>query len=126
MIDQILAFLFLVIMTGLTVFQILLILGKPFGEYAWGGQNKILPKNLRIASISSILIYVMIILVVLNRAGLINFFIDDNLSNTLYWVVTGYFGLGIFVNAISRSKKERNLMTPLVALLFLICLIIGS
>ncbi|MGA8978863.1 MAG: hypothetical protein WB473_07065 [Pedococcus sp.] len=33
------------------------------------------------------------------------------------WVVAGYFFLGIGMNLASRSKPERVLMTPVVALL---------
>ena len=33
------------------------------------------------------------------------------------WVVAGYFLVGIGVNLASRSKHERAVMTPIVALL---------
>ena len=41
------------------------------------------------------------------------------------WVLVIYFLLGIPLNAISRSKSERNVMTPIVALLFVLTLIVA-
>ena len=42
-----------IITGGTVIFQILLALGLPLGEYAYGGQNKVLPKKLRISSIAA-------------------------------------------------------------------------
>ena len=39
--------------------------------------------------------------------------------------VTGYFSLGVPVNAISRSRPERLVMTPVVLLLALSCLVVA-
>ncbi len=41
------------------------------------------------------------------------------------WVLTGYFTLGIVLNGISRSKPERNVMTPVSLLLAVLCLIVA-
>ena len=39
------------------------------------------------------------------------------------WVMTGYLFLGVLMNAISRSKPERNVMTP-VALVLAVCFLV--
>jgi len=114
----------LCILTGLAIFQILLIAGKPLGEYAWGGQNKVLPRKLRVASISSLFIYAGFAVLIASKAGLLPGGESAFVQVTM-WVATGYFFLGIFVNAISRSKKERFLMTPVAAALALCFLIVS-
>lgn len=68
------------ILAGLAIFQILLAAGAPFGRYAWGGQHeRVLPTRLRIASLSSVLIYVLVALVLLRRVGLITSGAPDGL-----------------------------------------------
>jgi hypothetical protein len=37
------------------------------------------------------------------------------------WVATGYFSLGILLNLASRSKPERMVMTPLCAVMGILC-----
>lgn len=115
----------LTILLGLSIFQVLLILGKPLGEYAWGGKDKILPKHLRIASVFSIILYVLFAVFLVSKAGLLELITTQPLLNIGMWVFAGYFMLGIVMNAISRSKKERILMTPIALFLALIFTIVA-
>jgi hypothetical protein len=41
----------LAILAALTVMQVLLIAGAPIGEYAWGGQHRVLPSRRRLAAV---------------------------------------------------------------------------
>jgi hypothetical protein len=109
------------ILMGLAVFQIALIFGAPLGEFAWGGQHKVLPKKLRIASVSSIALYIIFAIIILSQVGIISTF----QSTFGIWAVTIYMFLGIGMNAISRSKKERAAMTPLVTVLAICSLIVA-
>lgn len=111
------AVLILIILAGLTLFQIALIAGAPLGRYAWGGTHTVLPLNLRIGSLVSILLYGLFSIIVLSKAELISFLSHSAIINVGIWVLAAYFFAGIFLNAISRSKPERNLMTPLVLVL---------
>lgn len=122
---QISAYLICLILIGLTIFQMLLIAGYPLGNYAWGGAHRILPRNLRIGSVSSIAIYAFIASIVLDCVGIIFIYENSFIGNSGIWILVVYFGLGIFLNGISRSKKERLVMTPIVTILFLLCLFIG-
>jgi len=119
-----LAYVGLLILLGLTIFQILLIIGKPLGDYAWGGKYKILPKGLRIASVSSIGLYVLFAVFLVSTAGIANIITSQSALNTGMRIFTGYFSLGILLNAISRNKKERMVMTPVVTLLAIVFLLI--
>src|SRR5688572_25689650 len=106
------ALLGILILAALSVFQLLLIIGKPLGNYAWGGQHDVLPKRLRIASVFSIVLYVVFGVFLASKADLVDVIPNSSFLTVAMWLFTSYFVLGIFVNAISRNKKERMLMTP--------------
>lgn len=112
------------ILAALAVFQALLIAGRPIGRFAWGGQHDVLPRNLRIGSAISILLYAVFAIIILERVGVANV-LPDVVAEVGIWVLTAYFALGIIMNGISRSKPERNLMTPVCIVLTLLCLVIA-
>jgi hypothetical protein len=105
----------------LVIFQILLALGFPLGKAAWGGQHKVLPTKLRIASGISVAVFIFAILIVLSKAEIITLF-ATTLSTVVLWILTVYFGIGIVMNAISRSKIER-IWAPVVAAMCLLSLL---
>jgi hypothetical protein len=107
----------------IAIFQIALAAGAPYGEAAWGGrQGKILPRNYRIASALSCVFFFFSILVVLSATGIIDLF-NSSFANGYMWFLTVYLGLGIIMNAISRSKIER-FWAPVIAVMFILCLMI--
>ena len=105
------------ILSLLSLFQLSLALGAPMGQFAWGGKYKVLPRNLRIGSILSLIIYLGIAICLLSKSGIYQIIQQGTLLNILVWVIFVYLVLGIFMNAISRSKRERYAMTPIVILL---------
>lgn len=107
------AIILLVILLGLTLFQIALALGKPYGNYAWGGTHTVLPTRLRVSSAISVLLYSYFAIIIADAAGWINVF-DSQLYILLFAI---YSTLGIFLNGISRSKKEQKVMTPIVTIM---------
>lgn len=113
-----------IILAALSLFQTLLVFGKPLGNYAWGGQHTVLPKRLRIASVFSIVLYVVFGIFLVSKAGLVSIVPNEWYLTTTMWIFTLYFMLGIVMNAISRSKKERELMTPVALSLAVIFLIV--
>ncbi|MGH3705139.1 MAG: hypothetical protein ACRDT9_10960 [Agromyces sp.] len=113
-----------VILAALAVFQLALALGAPLGRFAWGGRHRVLPARLRIGSAVAIVIYAIIAVLALDRAGIIDV-VSDVVSTVGMWVVFGYFVLGIPMNAISRSKPERYTMTPVVTVLAVLSLLIA-
>ncbi len=112
------------LLAGLAVFQGLLVAGAPLGRFAWGGQNEVLPANLRIGSAVSIALYAAFAVLILQAAGALSV-LPDGFVDVAIWVLTGYFALGIVMNAISRSRPERLVMTPVVAVLAAGCLVIA-
>ena len=108
----------LVLLGALAVFQLALAAGAPLGRYAWGGQNDgALPARLRSGSAVSIVIYALIAVVALERAGVIDLIPGEVVETVAMWVIAVYFALGIVMNGISRSKPERYTMTPVVIVL---------
>jgi len=108
---------FCVLMVGLIIFQAALIAGAPLGHFAWGGQDRVLPVRKRLGSATSIGLYLIFAVLVLQRAGLAEVLPWPGVVIIATWVLAGYFLLGIVLNAASRSKPERWTMAPLCAVL---------
>ena len=118
------AVLALVLLAALAVFQGLLVAGLPLGRFAWGGQHEVLPAGFRIGSVVSIGLYAAFAVLILAAAGSVAL-LPDGFVAVAIWVLTGYFVLGIGMNALSRSRPERLVMTPVVALLAAACLVLA-
>jgi hypothetical protein len=108
-----------VLLTGLAVFQILLAAGRPLGRLAWGGRHEVLPVSLRIGSVVSVVSYAVIAWLLWRAVA------QPGDAGPWMWILTAFFGLGIVMNAASRSRSERLVMTPVVAALAACCLLIA-
>ena len=109
---------------AIAIFQVLLSLGYPLGEYAMGGYYKVLPKKLRIVGVINALILLFMGFVFLQHTNVLNG-IDFLSTNILVWIITIYLGINTIANLISRSKKERLVITPLSGFTFVLCLFIA-
>jgi hypothetical protein len=109
---------------GLGVLQLLLIAGAPLGRFAWGGQNEVLPTGMRIGSAVSIALYAGFALVILQAAGALTL-VPRGLADIGIWVLAAYFALAVALNAASRSRPERLLMTPVALALAAVCLLLA-
>ena len=118
------ALVFTVVLALLAVFQLALVLGAPWGHFAWGGQDRVLPARKRIGSLISILIYALFALIAWDRVGAIDVF-PESFSLIAMWVVFGYSALGILMNAISRSTPERSTMVPVSVVLTVLSFLIA-
>jgi hypothetical protein len=114
----------LVLLSLLGILQIALAGGAPLGRLAWGGQERILPRRLRIGSVASVAIYAVIALLVLDRAGEIDL-VPDVVSRVGMWVVVAVFALGVVTNALSRSRLEHAVMVPVNAVLAAAALLVA-
>ena len=113
-----------VILGALAVFQALLVVGKPLGRFAWGGQHTVLPRNLRVGSAISIVLYAAMVVLLLCAAGALDV-LPGGFVDVAIWVLAGYFALGILLNGISRSRPERLVMTPVVSVLAVVSLVLA-
>jgi hypothetical protein len=104
--------------------QIALAAGAPFGRFAWGGTNRVLPSRQRVGSLVSVAIYSAIALLVLDRVEQFDL-VPDLFSRVGMWIVCGYFALSIGLNSMSRSRAERLAMVPASALLTVLSLTVA-
>ncbi|MGD8215294.1 hypothetical protein [Aestuariimicrobium sp. Y1814] len=122
---MIIALVFVAVLVLLCAFQVALALGAPWGRFAWGGQHPdVLPTGFRVASAVSVLVYAFLALVVLDLAGVLDPF-PNSFSRVAMWVIAGVLALGVVMNAISRSKPERLVMTPVALALAVLALVIA-
>lgn len=117
-----------ILLAALSAFQVALALGAPLGHYAWGGQHRVLPARLRLGSLFSVVTYVLIAVVVLARVGVLATELPDGFHGFLRaatWVLAAYFLVGIGLNAASRSRGERLVMTPVVTVLCALTVVVA-
>jgi hypothetical protein len=104
-----------VIALGVFVFQIALVAGAPWGEYTMGGRNMgRLPRSLRVGAAVSAVIMLAQAGHYLAQAGVLPPLLDSSWNSVVNWVWFGFTVAGVIVNAVSRSKKERNTWVPVL------------
>ena len=118
---------FLVVMTlVVTVFQIALALGAPWGEYAYGGtKTGKLPTGFRINSVVSAFVMLAISGHYLAQLGVFEPILDPAGNAVVNWVLVGFTGLAALANNATRSKKERMVWGIPTILMFLAALAVA-
>ncbi len=114
-----------VVLGAVTVFQLMLACGAPWGRLAWGGQHERLPRHLRLASLASFVLLIWGAICVLERAELINLVGWTMIVKVTVWMLTALFTLSILGNLLSSSPWEKRIGTPLALLLSGTCLIVA-
>lgn len=102
------------------ILSILLICGLPLGEFTMGGQYKVFPKKLRIVLVLQLAIQIFFVIIVLQMGGIIPLLFSGNVTKIICVVMAAYLSLNTVMNCISKSKKEKFIMTPL-SLISAIC-----
>lgn len=97
-------------------FQLLLALGFPLGKAAWGGKYIVLPNRLRLASLFSTLILLYAALAILEKSGMVEVINSANLVASSVWLFAIFFFINTVANALSTSRVEKLVMTPLALL----------
>ena len=106
------------LMVGVSLFELALLAGVPWGHAAFGGAEAVLSPPLRVAAAISVLVWAAAALVVLRRAGHRTWApLPSKALPVAVWVLAGYTALGILVNAISPSPIERAIWVPLTAVI---------
>lgn len=102
------------------ILSVLLICGLPLGELTMGGQYKVYPKKMRIVLAVQLILQVFFAITILQAGGLIPLWFSHKSTKIVCIVMAVYLSLNVFMNLISKSKKEKYIMTPL-SLLTAIC-----
>ena len=87
--------------------------GLPLGEFTMGGQHKILPKKFRLASVVSVAIQIFAIIIILQAGGFIPLWLSFKVTKYICFFFAAYLSLNTIMNMISKSKKEKYVMTPI-------------
>lgn len=110
----------------ITLFQLALAAGVPWGAAAWGGAHPgTLPTRLRVASgVAGLVAYPALIALLLRAGGVLETGWIPRLGPTGLWILTGFFGLGAVANLVSRSRVERW-WTPVALLVAAGCAVLA-
>ena len=92
---------------------VLVACGLPLGEFTMGGQHKILPKKLRVAAVISVAIQVFAMVIILQAGGFISMWLSFKVTKYICFFFLIYLSLNTIMNMISKSRKEKYVMTPL-------------
>ena len=102
-----------VIFGVIATMTVLVACGFPLGEFTMGGQHKILPKNLRVAAVISVAIQFFTMIIILQAGGFIPLWFSFKVTKYICFFFAAYLSLNTIMNMISKSRKERFVMTPL-------------
>lgn len=96
---------------GAAILYILLSLGLPYGEYAMGGKYTVMPSRMRVVCAISVIIQLTAILYLLQAGDVLSFGLPFDRGVCYFFAV--YLALNSVMNLLSRSIKEKLVMTPL-------------
>ena len=98
-----------------TILSFLVLCGLPLGELTMGGKYKVFPEKLRIFLVMQLIMQIFFAVIILQAGGLIPLWFSDNTTKIICIAMAIYLSLNTVMNMISKSKKERYVMTPLSA-----------
>ena len=102
-----------ILFTIIAIMTLLVACGLPLGEFTMGGQYKILPKNSRVMAIFSLFIQMFAIIIILQSGHYIPLWFSYNITKFICFFFAVYLTINIIMNILSKSKKEKYVMTPL-------------
>ena len=92
---------------------VLVACGLPLGEFTMGGQHKILPKKFRVMAVISVGIQIFAMIIILQAGGFISLWLSFKVTKYICFFFAVYLSLNTIMNMISKSRKEKYVMTPL-------------
>ncbi|MDO4305066.1 MAG: hypothetical protein Q4D94_14260 [Bacillota bacterium] len=102
------------------VLSVLIICGLPLGELTMGGQYKVFPKKLRFVLMAQLILQILFVVIILQMGGFIPLWFSYDVTKIICIIMAVYLSLNTIMNLISKSKKEKYIMTPL-SLISAIC-----
>lgn len=99
---------------------VLVACGMPLGEFTMGGQHKILPKKFRVVAVISVVIQIFAMIIILQAGGFIPLWVSFKVTKYICFFFAAYLSLNTIMNMLSKSRKEKYVMTPL-SLITAIC-----
>ncbi len=109
-----------VLFSVIAVLTLLVAFGLPLGELTMGGQHKILPAKMRVMAGLSFIIQLFAVIIILQAGGFTRLWFTSGTTKGICIFFAVYLSLNTVMNALSKSRKERFIMTPL-SLITAIC-----
>ena len=101
------------VLFGVTaIMTVLVACGLPLGEFTMGGQHKILPKKFRVVAVISVAIQIFAMIIILQAGGFISLWLSFKVTKYICFFFATYLSLNTIMNMISKSRKEKYVMTP--------------
>ena len=97
----------------IAIMTVLVACGLPMGEFTMGGQHKILPKKFRVMAVISVAIQIFAMIIILQAGGFIPLWLPFKVTKYICFFFAVYLSLNTIMNMISKSRKEKYVMTPL-------------
>ena len=97
----------------IAIMTVLVACGFPLGEFTMGGQHKILPENFRVMAVISVAIQIFAMIIILQAGGFIPLWLSFKVTKYICFFFAAYLSLNTIMNMISKSRKEKYVMTPL-------------
>ena len=95
------------------ILSVLIICGLPLGELTMGGQYKVFPKKLRLVLVTQLILQIFFVIVILQMGGFLSLWFSEKTTKIIGIVMAVYLSLNTIMNFVSKSKKEKYIMTPL-------------
>lgn len=95
------------------ILSVLIICGLPLGELTMGGQYKVFPKKLRIVLETQLIFQIFFVIVILQMGDFFPLWFSKKVTKIICIVMAVYLSLNTVMNFVSKSKKEKCIMTPL-------------
>ncbi len=112
---------------GLAVFQAALAADAPWGHAAWGGENAELSTAQRSASAVAAVVYLVAVLIVLCRAGVIwRARSHAAVFRWGTWFLAVAMTVGAIPNFASQSRWENFILGPLALVLAALCVVVAG
>ena len=102
-----------VLFGAIAIMTVLVACGLPLGEFTMGGQHKILPENFRVMAVISMAIQIFAMIIILQAGGFISLWLSFKVTKYICFFFAAYLSLNTIMNMISKSRKEKYIMTPL-------------
>ena len=95
------------------IVSILILCGLPLGELTMGGQYKVFPPKLKIVLVTQLILQLFFVIILLQMGEFISLWFSYNVTKIISIVMAIYLSINTVMNLISKSKKEKYIMTPL-------------
>lgn len=109
------------LLAGTVCLHIALATGRPFGQFAWGGSEKILSPQRRRASAISAIVLIAFAWVILIHGGIFERVAPVGWTRVALWIFAAQFALNTFANLMSKRAPERLVMGSVTTVLTACC-----